>query len=279
MILSDLNPFVRFAELQPSVISKAPLKCAYDHRIFYIIDGNARLILENAEHPLGAGTLLYLPSGMPYYFDGNVKVLVFNFDLTRQHSERSSAMRPTPLALFSCEDILETDLPCELESCIIVRNAFDLEQRLQECITSFKFSTAVSDALTSAIIKEALCFAVQNTDTESQKIPETVEKVVEYIRNNYDSPLGNDEISSEFGYHSFYLNRLFKQHTGMTLHQALRKERVTIAKRLLSNTDLGIEEIAREAGFGDRIQFSTTFRKSTGLTPTKYRSKKQKKNK
>ncbi len=279
MQLSDINPFMRFAELQPSVVSKAPLKCAYDHRIFYVIDGNARLILEDTEHALGAGALLYLRSGTPYYFDGNVKVLVFNFDLARTCEEKKAAMRPKPRHSFKPELIIESDVPPELDSYIIVRKAFEVETRLQECITNFRFPTAVSDALTSAIIKEVLCYAVQNTDSVSKKIPDTVERVAEYIRSNYDKRITNESISAEFGYHSFYLNRIFKEYTGMTLHQAVIKERVTIAKRLLQNTDIAIEAIAREAGFSDRIQFSTTFRKSVGLTPTEYRNKKQKKNK
>ncbi len=279
MQLSDVNPFMRFAELQPSVISKAPLKYAYDHRIFYVIDGNARLILEDAEHDLGAGALLYLRSGTPYYFDGNVKVLVFNFDLTRANEEQRAAMRPKPQHSFKPDNILENDVPKELESYIIARKAFEVEARLQECITNFRFPTAVSDTLTSAIIKEVLCYAVQNTDAVSKKRPDIVEKVAEYIRSNYDKDITNDTISAQFGYHSFYLNRVFKEHTGMTLHQAVIKERVTIAKRLLQNTDIAIEAIAREAGFSDRIQFATTFRKCIGLTPTEYRNKKQKKNK
>ena len=277
MRLSDINPFMRFAELQPSVISKAPLKCAYDHRIFYVIDGNARLILENAERDLSAGTLLYLRSGTPYYFDGNVKVVVLNFDLSRIFEDERGAKRPKPKHSFKREKILEVDVPQELEGTIIVRNAFDVEPRLQECITNFRFPTAVSEALTSSIIKEVLCYAVQNTDTVSKKIPDIVGRAAEYIRSNYDKHMTNDTISAEFGYHSFYLNRVFKEHTGMTLHQALIKERVTIAKRLLQNTDISIDSIAREAGFTDRIQFSTTFRKVIGLTPSEYRNKKQKK--
>ena len=279
MQLSDINPFMRFAELQPSVISKAPLKFAYDHRIFYVIDGNATLMLENAQYALSAGTLLYLRSGTPYYFDGNVKVLVFNFDLTRNHIEQRSAMRPKPRGSFKAEKIIENEVPVELEAYIIVRHAFEVEARLQECITSYRFSTSVSDALTSAIIKEVLCYAIQNTDSAAARIPDIVGRTAEYIRNNYDKNIANDDISAEFGYHSFYLNRVFKQYTGMTLHQAVIKERVTIAKRLLQNTDISIEEIAREAGFSDRVQFCTTFRKSIGVSPTEYRNKKQKKNK
>ena len=83
MKLCDLNPFMRYAALQPSVMSKAPLSCAYDYRIFYILEGEARLILEQNYLDLAPGTLLYFRPGTPYYFDGKVKVIVLNFDLTR----------------------------------------------------------------------------------------------------------------------------------------------------------------------------------------------------
>ena len=48
MELCDINPFVRYAELQPSVLSRAPLSCDYDYRIFYIVEGNGKLGLEES---------------------------------------------------------------------------------------------------------------------------------------------------------------------------------------------------------------------------------------
>ena len=85
--------------------------------------------------------------------------------------------------------------------------------------------------------------------------------------------LDNGEIASRLGYHSYYLNRVFKRNTGVTIHQAVIKEKIRIAKHLLSETNLPISDVASEVGFEERSQFCTVFRKYTGFTPTEYRRK------
>ena len=83
MLLSNINPFMRYAELQLTVMSSAPLSCSYDYRIFYVlqVDGAGELVLKDKSVKLSVGTLIYLRPETPYYFDGKVKVIVVNFDI------------------------------------------------------------------------------------------------------------------------------------------------------------------------------------------------------
>ncbi len=274
MQLCDINPFMRYAELQPSVMSSAPFKCAYDHRIFYILEGNATLVFSDRRIELSSDALVFFRSGIPYYFDGKVKVIVIDMDLSRGSSDKSRPLHVVMPECFDKDAVLEAELPSNMEDVLIVRNAYEMRPRLEECISAFRAPTIYSDAMTSALLKEVICYAVQNTDREAKKMPEIIGRIEEYIRNNYDKELMNEDISSVFGYHSFYLNRIFKEHTGMTLHRALITQRIKIAKMLLKNTDLSIEEISKESGFTDRTAFCTTFKKTTGLSPSEYRGKK-----
>ncbi len=274
MKLCDINPFMRYAELQPSVLSSAPFKCAYDHRIFYILEGEATLVFKDKSIELSADTLVFFRSNIPYYFDGKVKVIVINLDLWRAAADMS---RPLHVVLeddLEKNKLIEDSLPDEVDDVITVTGAYEIKPRLEECISAFRSPTPYSDAVTSAVLKEIICYAVQNTDREAKKMPEIVGRIEEYIRNNYDKDIGNENISAEFGYHSFYLNRIFKQYTGKTLHKALIDERIKIAKMLLRSTTLSVEEISKESGFSDRAAFCTTFKRLTGNSPTEYRGKK-----
>jgi len=274
MQLSDINPFMRYAELQPSVMSNAPLSCSYDYRIFYVIEGTAKLVLENNTIPLSSGTLLYFRPNTPYYFDGKVKVIVLNFDMTRNQANKKDPIPPSKsIDLFNSKMIFENDPPEELKNLIAIDRAFEIENKIQECLIHFCYPTQFSDACTSAIIKDILCYIAQNANRKESKIPEIVEKITLYIQQNYDQDLHNTQISTEFGYHSFYLNRIFKKSTGITIHQAVILERMRIAQRLLKETNLSINLIAAEVGFSERSQFCTAFRKHTGYTPTEYRNK------
>ncbi len=274
MQLCDINPFMRYAELQLSVMSSAPFKCALDHRIFYILEGNATLVFKDKSIELSSDALVFFRSGIPYYFDGKVKVIVIDLDLFRSASDKRRPMYVVMSECFDPKAMIEKTLPDNVEDVLVVRNAYEIRQRLEECISAFRSPTLYSDAMTSAILKEVICYAVQNSDRETKKTPELVGRIEEYIRNNYDKELSNENISSVFGYHSFYLNRLFKEHTGITLHKALILQRVKISKMLLKNTELSIEEISKESGFADRTAFCTTFKKITGLSPSEYRGRK-----
>lgn len=275
MQLCNINPFMRYAELQPSVMSSAPFKCAYDHRIFYILDGEATLVFTDRQLELASDTLVFFKSGIPYYFDGKVKVIVIDLDLCRESSEKRRPLHVVLPETFDSSGILEEDLPEGVDDVIIVTGAYEIKPRLEECISAFRSPTEYSDAMTSAILKEIFCYAVQNANDKTKRPPEIIGRTEEYIRSNYDKDLSNEIIASEFGYHPFYLNRIFKKHTGQTLHKALIGERIKIAKMLLRNTSLSVEEISEESGFGDRTSFCTTFKKTVGISPSEYRSKKR----
>ena len=66
-------------------------------------------------------------------------------------------------------------------------------------------------------------------------------------------------------------NRLFKKYTGKTLHQTVIEEKIKVAKRILKEGNLSINEVAIELSFLDRSHFCTTFKKQTGFTPLEYK--------
>ena len=270
MELCDINPFMRYAELQPTVMSRTSLSCSYDYRLFYIIEGNADFVLLDRTIPLSPGMLLYFRPETPYYFKGDVKIIVLNFDMTRNQSDKKKPMPPArSIETFEKESVFENDPPSELEDIVVVEKAFEIESKIQECLLHYCYPNPFSDAVTSAIIKDILCFVAQNKLTDEKDLPEVVRKIMLYIQQNYDKKISNSQIANEMGYHSYYLNRIFKESMGMTIHQAVILEKMQVAKRLIKETELSVGSIAIEVGFRDRAQFCTIFKKYTGHTPKK----------
>ena len=69
-----------------------------------------------------------------------------------------------------------------------------------------------------------------------------------------------------------YLLRLFRSRTGQTLlgyHNRVRCER---AQALLRDTEISISEVGEAVGFVSSAHFSHVFRKTTGMTPSEFRS-------
>lgn len=272
MKLTEMNPFLRYAGLQYPSLSSVPFCRAYDYRLFYVLEGRADLILQDRSVPVGTGSLIYLRPSVPYYFEGKIKVIVLNFDLTRNQSDKTEPINPLDtLNNFDERLIFENDPPPELSELAVIDNSFEMGSKIQECRLHFCYPTPYSDVLTSSIVKYILCYIVGQTHKHQNTLPELIQRVMLYIQQNCDRELSNAQISDKFGYHPYYLNRIFRQNTGITLHQALIAERIGIAKKLLGSTSLSIDAVSAEIGFSDRAQFSTAFKKHVGVTPSEYR--------
>jgi transcriptional regulator GlxA family with amidase domain len=67
------------------------------------------------------------------------------------------------------------------------------------------------------------------------------------------------------------LNRLLRQHHGISVMTYLTKQRIEVAKLLLQSSDLPVSEISRLVGFKQLPHFSRTFHAHTGKSPLNFR--------
>jgi AraC family transcriptional regulator len=68
----------------------------------------------------------------------------------------------------------------------------------------------------------------------------------------------------------YHFSRAFKQSFGMPPHRYHTYRRIARAKTLLERHALSVTEIGLRLGFNETSSFTTTFRKVTGLTPSRY---------
>ena len=125
-----------------------------------------------------------------------------------------------------------------------------------------------------------LCYYLQASVDEFTKcmfdyIPtksgEITKKAIRYISKNYATDLTLPEVAEHVHLNPAYFSSLFKQSTGSSFKEYLNLVRVEESKRLLSNTDFSIMDIAQAVGFEDQSYFTKIFKKYTGLTPRQYR--------
>lgn len=117
--------------------------------------------------------------------------------------------------------------------------------------------------------------------TRNQKFQETnkhffVEKTKNFILNNYNFPIGIDEITNDIGLSRSYLSKIFKDEEKISMIDYLINLRIDKAKLLLETTSLPIPRIGKEVGLDDPAYFSALFKKKTGLSPLNYRKTKRK---
>lgn len=107
----------------------------------------------------------------------------------------------------------------------------------------------------------------------SARQKQAVEDAVSYLRENYQTHITLEELALHIFLSKDYLNRIFRESTGMPVNAFLQKLRVEEACRLLTGTEMAVAEIAAACGFGDSKAFYSAFKRITGITPGEFRAR------
>lgn len=95
--------------------------------------------------------------------------------------------------------------------------------------------------------------------------------VLEWAREHLSEPLSVDVLAGAAHMSRRTFTRRFREATGTTVTQWLNAERVARAQQLLETSDLPIEAVAGEAGFGTPLGLRQQFAAQLGTTPSQYR--------
>lgn len=98
-----------------------------------------------------------------------------------------------------------------------------------------------------------------------------VQKVMNYVNLNVAEPLTLKSLAVMCFISPSYLSALFKQETGNTLIDYINTQRVNRAAQLLVQNNHTIAAVAEEVGILDVNYFTKIFKKTLGVTPTRYR--------
>jgi len=98
---------------------------------------------------------------------------------------------------------------------------------------------------------------------------------VAYLEHRYaDRALSMKQIAALSGVSETYFRQLFERLNGCTPMQYVTELRLRHAARLLEETELSMDTIRGESGFGDAGHFVRCFRKHFGVSPEEYRANK-----
>ncbi len=99
----------------------------------------------------------------------------------------------------------------------------------------------------------------------------SLEPLLRWLGQNLHRALGIEAIARRAAMTPRTLSRHFRQQVGTTLLQWLLAARVRRAQLLLETTDLSVEQVAIQSGFGSAVTLRNRFARSVGTTPTAYR--------
>lgn len=106
---------------------------------------------------------------------------------------------------------------------------------------------------------------------EKEKKPDFIVRALDYIYEMYPKDISLHDIAEKAFVSEPYLSSSFHKYCGSTVVEFLNNYRIWQAKKLLSNTNIPIKQIAITVGIKDPSYFYRCFKKITGKTPASYR--------
>lgn len=127
------------------------------------------------------------------------------------------------------------------------------------------YELSISD---EARVLASSSFAHTEQTTESRR----VQKVKQYIDENYAKPLKLSDLADLVGMSPVSFSRFFRQRTGRTLSDYIVEIRLGYAARMLVDSTKNISEICYECGFNNLSNFNRTFKAKRRYTPREFRA-------
>jgi AraC-like DNA-binding protein len=96
-------------------------------------------------------------------------------------------------------------------------------------------------------------------------------RAIDHMAGHFQEPLRVADVARAVGLSADRLAHVFHDGIGMAVTDYLERLRVAVGRRLLAETDVKLEEVARGCGFADASHFSRVFVNHIGMRPGAYR--------
>ena len=104
-----------------------------------------------------------------------------------------------------------------------------------------------------------------------RQIQAMVDEIDRCIREHRDEALTLRALSGRLGYSEFHMTRKFREISGMSFREYLRRRKLAFALKEVRDSRRSFLDIALDYGFSSHEAFTRAFRDTYGVTPSQYR--------
>lgn len=141
---------------------------------------------------------------------------------------------------------------------------------LIETIFSADDILGIKTAFVSEIVEIMECIH----EEDSQYTP-VVRQIISEVRHNYKEDMNLKTLAYKYHMNASYLGQIFQKEVGCSFAQYLSNTKNGIAKELILNTNMKINDIARQVGYPDTSYFYRKFKQCYGVSPASLREMKK----
>lgn len=271
-IHENLDPIPTDVFIQhKTVVAYTPLYHFHEgFEIFLFLDGNVNYYVEQSCYHLQRGNLLImrpdefhraicLSTDVYERLVINIKTAYFN-------------LLKSPIAnLQQCF----TDRPkgCRNIALLHEHEIQDFMMLAHKLQASYNSSNVTQSFLAYSYLVELLtktnCYYLNQSRQKAENImPSLVAETMRYIEDHLGDPISHTDIAENLYHNSTYINRRFKEATGLTIKQYIIHKRLSLAQQYLADS-VSPQIACQRSGFSDYSNFCRSFTRHFGYPPTK----------
>jgi len=263
--------------------------------LIFISDGCCEISINNESYILEKGDVFFIPAKQSYK-----RRPVNDIICTMQYIHFTTSGEPVQIEPHLMQDTITktrqsidadalSDQPINYPNTIYLKNRisgtdYEKVKNLIEGINMFSLDRHIMCGLESQVNLSHLLvylsnitikdFLIDTNIKNSVSIPSKLKKALNYIVVNANKQISLDELSEHCHISKHQLIRYFKNWIGTTPTNYIIDYKIARAKEMLfHHSPLSIKEISEELGFSNQYYFTTVFTKTTGETPSAYRSR------
>ena len=242
------------------------------YELYFFEEGAVTMVIDEKPYPLRQGDVILIPPGVSHraqLTDGEKPYRRFVFWVSQPFLAVLEGRSPAyGYLLRRAEDrgryVYRFDLP--------TFNA--IRTRLFTLLDEIHADRFAKEAAITLCISELLLFLGRTVHEQEQRRNRKeqlsrYEAIARYVDQHLDEPLSLDALAKQFYLSKFYLVHLFRENTGLSVHQYLLKKRLAACCDAMQG-GAAVGEVCRQWGFGDYSAFYRAFRKEYGMSPSAY---------
>lgn len=239
--------------------------------VVYVLDGELEIGVNNQNFLLKTHDIFLINSGDIHYFLPNnhhVQRIILHFEMPILEAFASEVKNKRfNKVLFVENDSIENN-PHE----VLQKQLFEILKENENKNIGYKIAM-------KARLYDILVILLRFVSTENYHINnknshlkhlERLERVFEYVEENYGNDISLEEISQVAKFSTYHFTRFFKEALQMTFSQYLSSYRIDKAVYYLIKKNISITDVAFLTGFGSVRTFNRAFKQIKGCSPSSF---------
>ena len=254
-------------------LSKVDLHSHDYYEFYFFLEGNVKMQIGDSIYSIKHGDIILIPPGIPHRAliqTQDVPYRRFVFWISQDYCEHLSQFSPVySYAMQYAQDhrrfIFHTDQ-------ITFNSAQSKLLTLLEELHAKRFGR---DAKLSICVEDLMLYVnrlvyEQNTPQKTSTEHSLYRLLLEFIEEHIEEDLSLEHLSEVFFVSKYHIAHIFKDNTGLSIHQYITKKRLALCKEAIIS-QMNISDAYQMFGFGDYSSFYRAFKKEYGISPKDFR--------